>query len=392
MLRSLTRILPPLGWVILAATLLLSGFGLLAIYAGEIGTGLRPTGTLKQCAFLAASLVAFAIVQIPGYRRTGSWAYVLFALMLVLLTLLVVARKVPMAPFVVPRRDAYRWIVLGPLSFQVSEFTKVVYVLALAAYLRFRTNYRSLRGLAGPFILTLIPTALILKEPDLGTSLLLLPAMFVMLFVAGAKIRHLLLFLVLGAAAAPAFYYSPFMHDYQRQRIRSLIRQDDIDKRWRLNEGYQLNQSKIALGSGGFFGQGFRGGAFFRYNLLPEDHNDFIFAVLGHQWGFLGCTVILLCYLLIIVAGLTIASMTADPFGRLLAVGICALLIVQTIINVGMTMGLLPITGMTLPFASMGGSGLVANYLSLGLLVDVARRPPVSIAPKPFEFDYEDEE
>ena len=392
MLRSLTRILPPLGWVILAAALLLSGFGLLAIYAGEIGTGVRPTGTLKQCAFLAASLVAFAIVQIPGHRRIGSWAYVLFALMLVLLTLLVVARKVPMSPFILPRRDAYRWIVLGPISFQVSEFTKVVYVLALAAYLRFRTNYRSLRGLAGPFILTLIPTALILKEPDLGTSLLLLPTMFVMLFVAGAKIRHLLLFLVLGAAAAPAFYYSPFMHKYQRQRIRSLVRQDDIDKRWRLNEGYQLNQSKIALGSGGFFGQGFRGGAFFRYNLLPEDHNDFIFAVLGHQWGFLGCTVILLCYLLIIVAGLTIASMTADPFGRLLAVGICALLIVQTIINVGMTMGLLPITGMTLPFASMGGSGLVANYLSLGLLVDVARRRPVSIAPKPFEFDYEDEE
>ena len=266
------------------------------------------------------------------------------------------------------------------------------YILALAGYLRFRTNYRAVRGLLGPFILTLIPTALILKEPDLGTSLLLLPTMFVMLFVAGAKVRHLVLFLVLGALAAPAFYFSPFMQDYQKKRVRVLINQDSTDKRWRLNEGYQLNQSKIALGSGGLFGQGFRGGAFFRYNLLPEDHNDFIFAVLGHQWGFFGSAAILVCYLVIFIAGLTIASMTTDPFGRLLAVGICALLIIQTTINVGMTMGLLPVTGMTLPFASMGGSGLVANYLAIGLLVDVARRRPVSIAPKPFEFDYEDEE
>lgn len=392
MFHSLTRILPPLGWVILPAALLLSGFGLLAIYAGETGTGLRPTGTLRQGAFLAASLVAFVLVQIPGHRRFGHWAYALFGLMLLLLTLLIVARKVPMAPFIVPRRDAYRWIALGPINFQVSELTKIVYVLALAMYLRFRTNYRRLRGLVGPFILTLVPTALILKEPDLGTSILLLPTMFVMLFVAGAKIRHLTLFLVLGAAAAPAFYFSPFMQDYQRQRVRSLLLQDTGDKRWRLNEGYQLSQSLTAIGSGGFFGQGFRGGAFFRHNLLPEDHNDFIFAVLAHQWGFFGASFILLCFLAIIVAGFTIASMTTDPFGRLLAVGVCALLLTQTLVNMGMTMGLLPITGMTLPFTSMGGSGLIANYIAIGLLIDVARRRPVSIAPKPFEFDYEDEE
>lgn len=392
MLRSLTRILPPLGWVILAAALVLTGSGLLAIYAGEIGSGVRPAGTLRQAAFLAAAVFAFLVIQLPGYRRFCNWAYLLFALTLILLGLLVLARRVPMAPFIESRRDAYRWIVLGPVSIQVSEIAKVVYILALAGYLRFRTNYRTVSGLLGPFILTLIPTALILKEPDLGTSLLLLPTMFVMLFVAGAKVRHLVLFLVLGALAAPAFYFSPFMQDYQKKRVRVLINQDSTDKRWRLNEGYQLNQSKIALGSGGLFGQGFRGGAFFRYNLLPEDHNDFIFAVLGHQWGFFGSAAILVCYLVIFIAGLTIASMTTDPFGRLLAVGICALLIIQTTINVGMTMGLLPVTGMTLPFASMGGSGLVANYLAIGLLVDVARRRPVSIAPKPFEFDYEDEE
>ncbi|MFQ5430783.1 MAG: FtsW/RodA/SpoVE family cell cycle protein, partial [Phycisphaerae bacterium] len=156
---------------------------------------------------------------------------------------------------------------------------------------------------------------------------------------------------------------------------------------WRLNEGYQLNQSKIALGSGGTFGRGFTEGAFFRHALLPEEHNDFIFAVIGHQWGFVGCMAVLTCYLIVIAAGLTIASMTSDPLGRLLAVGVCALISAQTIINTGMTIGLMPITGMSLPFISMGGSGLITNYLAIGLLVSIARRRPVDFAPKPFEFE-----
>jgi rod shape-determining protein RodA len=392
MIRSITRVMPPLGWVILAAALLLTGCGLLGVYAGEAGMDAPPTRTLRQAVFLAVALVGFCFVQIIGYRRIGRWAYPLFGLALVLLILLVVARKVPMHPLIQPRRNAYRWLVLGPISIQVSDFAKLVFILALSAYLRYRTNYRTLRGLLAPFALTLVPTALILKEPDLGTSILLLPTLLVMLFVAGVKIRHLLLILGLGAAAAPAFYYSPLMNSYQRQRVLSLLRQGETDQHWRLNAGYQLNQSKIALGSGRVLGQGFHGGAFFRYNLLPEEHNDFIFAVLGHQWGFAGCMGVLLCFLIIIAAGLTIASMTTDPFGRLLAVGVCAVIISQTLINVGMTVGLMPITGMSLPFVSMGGSGLVTHYLAIGLLIDVARRRQFDIAPKPFEFSEADEE
>ena len=396
MFRTVTRILPPLGWIALLSAFILTALGLLSIYAGEAGPGLTPSQTFKQFGFLIVGIGGFGCMQVLGYRRIGRWAYALFGLTLVLLTLLVVAQRVSFAPFIEPRRDAYRWIALGPVSFQVSEYTKIVYVLALAAYLRFRTNYRALRGFLPPFILTLVPMALILKEPDLGTSILLPPTLMAMLFVAGAKIRHLLFVVLLGAAAGPVFYFSPLMKEYQRERVRSLFRQDaadpDVHRGWRLNAGYQLSQSKIAIGSGRVFGQGFRGGAFFRQNLLPEEHNDFIFAVLGHQWGFVGVILVLLCYLGIIVAGLTIASMTTDPLGRLLAVGVCAMLIAQTLLNVGMTVGLMPVTGVSLPFASMGGSGLVANYLSLGLLVDVARRRPVSVAPKPFEFGQEEEE
>jgi len=386
MMHALSRALPPLGWVVLAAALALTGFGLIGVYAGEAGVGPMPEKTLRQLVYLGIGLGGFLAVQVIGYREIGRWAYPAFAVILTLLTLLVVARKVSLAPFIPERRNAFRWIVLGPVNIQVSEYTKVVYVLALACYLRYRTNYRTLTGLLGPFILTLVPMALILKEPDLGTSILLLPTLFVMLFVAGAKLRHLALILVLGLIAAPTFYFSPLMNPYQRERIQALFHQDDVDAQWRLNAGYQLNQSKIALGSGGAVGQGFTEGAFFRHDLLPEEHNDFIFAVVGHQWGFLGCMAVLFGYLVIVAAGLTIASMTTDPLGRLLAVGICAMTCTQMIINMGMTMGLMPITGMSLPFVSMGGSGLVSQYLAIGLLVSIARPRPLDMAPRPFEY------
>lgn len=386
---ALTRVLPPLGWVILLTSLVLTGLGLLAVWAGGSAQGEDATLATRQLGHLLVGLIGLGVVQVVGYRRIGQYAYLLFGFVLVLLTLLLVAQKVNLAPIIPERRSTYRWIVLGPINIQVSEYAKVVYILALAWYLRFRTNYRTLAGLLGPFILTLIPVALILKEPDLGTSLLLLPTLLVMLFVAGAKIRHLALVVLLGAIAAPAFYFSPFMNPYQRERINSLFQQDETNDRWRLGAGYQLHQSKVALGSGRLAGQGLSEGGFFRHNLLPEEHNDFIFAVLGHQWGFIGGLAILSLYMLIIAMGLTVASSTTDPFGRLLAVGVCALICAQTIINVGMTIGLMPVTGMTLPFVSMGGSGLITNYLAIGLLIDVARPRPTDLAPRPFEFDHE---
>ncbi|MBX3396793.1 MAG: rod shape-determining protein RodA [Phycisphaerae bacterium] len=390
MIESTPRIMPPLGWIVTLAAVALTGVGLLGMYASEAGTGELPAQTLRQLMFLGIGLAAFTFVQMIGYREVGRWAYFMFGVTLILLTLLLIARKVNLAPFIVPKRNTYRWILIGPINIQVSEYAKFVYIVALSYYLRYRTNYRTFGGLLMPFILTLVPMALILKEPDLGTCLLLLPTLFVMLFVAGARKRHLIIIILLAAIAAPAFYFSPLMNPYQRDRITALFHQNDDDKSWRLNQGYQLNQSKIALGSGGAFGQGFQEGAFFRHDLLPEEHNDFIFAVLGHQWGFFGGMIILALYLVIVAAGLTIASATNDPLGRLTAVGVCAMICAQTIINTGMTVGLMPVTGMGLPFASMGGSGLIANYLMLGILVSTARPRPLDMAPKPFEYDFED--
>lgn len=388
-MRNWGRAIPALGWPVLLAALMLTLLGLLGVYSAEAGLEGPPRVTMRQFMFLTIGIGGFFAVQVIGYRELGRWAYVLFFLTLAALAALLVARYVPMAPFIMARRNAYRWITIGPMTFQVSEYAKVTFILALASYLRYRTNYRTIGGLLMPFVLTLVPLGMILKEPDLGTSLLLLPTLFVMLYVAGAKNRHLLVILALGMIAVPVFYFSPLMNPYQRQRIQSLFHQDQTDANWRLNAGYQLNQSKIAIGSGGIGGQGFQQSAFFRHNLLPEEHNDFIFAVVAHQWGFLGALFVIVLYLVIIATGLTIASATNDPLGRLLAVGVCAVICSQTLINIGMTIGLMPITGMSLPFVSAGGSGLISNYVALGLLVSVARRRPVDMAPKPFEFDDE---
>ncbi len=389
MIERLGKSLPELGWLVLGCALVLTAMGLLGVFAAEADLDGPPHQTLRQLGFLGVGIVAFLAVQAIGYRELGRWSYVLFFLTLVLLVLLVLGDKIDMSPFIVMRRNAYRWIFIGPVNFQISELAKVSHILALAYYLRYRTNYRTFGGLFMPFVLTLVPVGLILKEPDLGTSLLLLPNLFVMLFVAGARIRHLAIIILLGIVAAPCFYFSPLMNGYQKDRIQAVFRQESSDKKWTQNQGYQLTQSKIALGSGGLLGQGFQQADFFRHNLLPEEHNDFIFAVIGHQWGFLGGMFVLVLYIVLFAAGLTIASMTTDPLGRLVAVGVCTVICSQMIINIAMTIGLMPITGMTLPFASMGGSSLITNYLALGLLVSVARRRPLDMAPKPFEFDEE---
>ncbi|MCK6485284.1 MAG: rod shape-determining protein RodA [Phycisphaerae bacterium] len=383
----------PLPWsarLILLVALGLTGAGLAAIYASEKSPGATYAQTRRQLAFAAVGLLAAGAAAAVGHKALGRFAYPLFGLTLVLLAVLAVARDLPLDPVIPVRRNTTRWIVLGPLQFQVSDAAKIVFVLALAAYLRFRSNYRTIRGLMPPFLLTLAPTALILLEPDLGTSLLLMPVLFVMLFAAGARKRHLALFAVLGAAAAPAFYFSGLMDDYQRQRIDVLFRQNDPDPRWQMGPGFQLRQSKTAIGSGQLLGQDAEDAAFFRHNLLPEEHNDFIFAVIAHQFGFAGAAAVILAYVVLLTAGLAAASATHDPFSRLVAVGLSAMIGVQATVNIGMTMGLMPITGMTLPFISSGGSSLVTCFAAVGLLISVARHRPRMIAHKPFEFGDEE--
>ena len=395
---------------LLVAALILVGIGIATIYSVGNPAELSPSsrsGVLsslwkKQVAFAAVAIIGFLFVNLINYRNLGSISYWMYGIILVLLGLLLVSRYIYPLPFIPETNFTHRWISIPGLpSIQPSEFCKLVYILALAWYLRYRSNYRSMKALIGPFALTLLPMVLILFEPDLGTVLLMMPILFTMLFVAGAKAKHLLLIILMALLVSPLMWHK--MRTYQRRRISSVVLQNKwvrdkaekypwlgqvlvgttfSEKQWKSDWGWHLIRSKYAVASGGAIGYGFRKGPFVKYDFLEARHNDFIFAIIAQQWGFVGSMVLLLLYIIIVVCGLEIAIHNSDPFGKLLAVGIVAMFVVEVTINIGMTLGLMPITGLTLPLISYGGSSLLVSMASIGLLNNVGRCRPFSVAPK----------
>jgi len=390
------------------------------IEKGDLGTAAE--GPFRhQLVFLAVGILLMILAVTTSYQRIGRHSYLIYAVCFLLLVAVVADRWVDV-PFVPCVRGSRRWIRVAGFQIQPSELMKIGYLLALAWYLRFRRNYRTVGGLAGPFLLTLAPMVLIKMQPDLGMMLIMLPVLFVMLFVAGARGRHLALIALAALAALPLFWMK--MEMYQRLRVTAVFLQSPVirewiaahpntwlrlgppevrrnpeeARRWQLEaaewdvrRGYQLVRSKVALGSGGVLGNGWGRGTFIEYDFLPDKHNDFIFAIIGHQFGLVGCILVLLCYAAIVVTGFDIATLTNDPFGKLLAVGITVLLATQVITNVAMTIGLGPITGLTLPFVSYGGSSMIASFVMVGLLINIAQRRPLLIAHEPFVFAEEGE-
>lgn len=404
------------SWPIILAMVALMGVGVLAIETSGQVDAAQAEHAQKQMAFGAAALGAFVLATLIPYGRIGRMAYGLFALTLPMLLLV----------FAMPARNgSHRWIPLGFFDVQPSEIAKITYIIMLAWYLRVGDNYRRLGGLVMPFVLTLIPLVLILKEPDLGTSLLLLPTLYIMLFMAGARLRHLLSIVALATvlvalpvphrldASMPAVeqldrrsltYFTfqaggqeylvsaaplAMMEKHQISRVVGWLHQDD--QRVRMGKSYQLYQSKITLAAGGWVGRPANAEPESPDMLplllpyLPEDHTDFIFSVIGGKWGLVGCAGVLALYGVIFLFGIEIATVTNDAFGRLLAVGVLALLFSQIVINVGMAIGLLPVTGMTLPLVSYGGSSLLVNGFALGLLVNVGQHRPLTLGRRPFE-------
>ncbi|GMU23620.1 MAG: hypothetical protein AMXMBFR13_36980 [Phycisphaerae bacterium] len=406
------------GWGLLLPVAPLCAASVMTIHvtSGAEPGRLLANAALMQSAYMLLGLGGMLLALAVGYHRIGRWSYLLFGACLLLLLYLVLDRWLPM-PLVDPRRNSRRWIGFARYQIQPSELMKIAYVLALAWYLRYRRNYRTVAGLVMPFGLTLVPMALIQMQPDLGTVLLFLPVLFAMLFAAGAKVRHLSVVVLLALVCLPFFWFE--IKTYQRLRITGVILQspevrkaflekperwdalrprDEAEgdwkrelREWEKRTGYQLVHSKTAIGSGGVGGEGYGAGIFSEHNLLPERHNDFIFAMIAHQWGFLGSLALLACYGVMVVIGMDVATTTKDPFGRLVAVGFATLIAVQALTNLCMTVGLGPITGVTLPFVSAGGSSLIASFLCIGLLISVAQHRPLSMGRLPFEFDEEAE-
>jgi rod shape determining protein RodA len=400
---------------LVASVLMLVGIGVATIYAVGHPLGVNSDSDMgkfagyfkKQLIFMLLGSIGFILVNLINYRVLGDISLWLYSVTLVLLASLLVSKYIYRIPFIPEINGTFRWIQISVGSYQLpsiqpSEFCKLTYILALAWYLRYRSNYRKLKSLVGPFLLTVLPVVLILAEPDLGTVMLLMPVMFVMLFVAGAKTKHLVMIILVTLMMSPFFWFK--MKPYQRQRISSVFLQSETirkktethqwlstilagEERFRANQwinehGYQMTRSKLAIASGGLTGNGFRQGFFIRTNRLPERHNDLIFASIAHQWGLMGCLGVLGLYAIMVICALEIAANNTDPFGRLVVVGIVTMFIIEVFINVSMTLGVMPITGLTLPFVSYGGSSLLVSLIAIGLLNNIGRCRAFTLAKK----------
>ncbi len=384
----LNKLFSRFSWPIFLSLLALAAIGILAIYLADHPSPqpfpssqpwklILANRYLLQLTFLLFGLLLFFFLVVFDYRRIGRYSYFFFGAAVILL---IVVRLLP------PSSEArvHRWLVIGPVRLgQPSELAKIAFILALAWYLRFRKSHRTFVGFLLPFAFALVPMFLIVIEPDLGTSLLFLPTLIVVLFAAGARKRHIAAVFLLGLLSLPVLWLK--MTPYQQSRILGWLKQGQQSVR--ATSGYQLNRSLIAIGSGGLYGQPFRRAELIEHDLLIHDHTDFIFAVIAAQFGLVGTSAVLSLYLILFACGLRIAQTNYDPFGRLLAVGIVAMLATQTVINIAMTLGLLPVTGMTLPFVSYGGSSLCASLIAAGLLISVGKHRWLSFAQRPFEFD-----
>ncbi|MFI4860647.1 MAG: FtsW/RodA/SpoVE family cell cycle protein [Phycisphaerales bacterium JB063] len=386
-LRLLAR--PNPAWYALAAALGLAWLGVAAI-----DTVSPAHADIQGSRWLVVALIGMAAAILPHPRWLGHLAYPMMVLTVAVLIFVIL----PFAPrSIVPvRNGSTAWINLGFMMFQPSEMAKVVLILTIAWYLRHRDSHRQLKGLLIPFGIMCVPLLLILKEPDLGSALLLPPALFVMLIAAGAKLRHLGTLLGIGLAFvllnASVVLWAPdsvqILKPHQRVRIEALYYQMIGDERMVNDEGYQQDVAMRLVAAGGVTGYGKeRAATIIEYNKLPYDHNDMIFPVIVNRWGLMGGLAVFALYFVLVGSILWVAGKSKDPFARLSCVGFAGLIFAQATINIAMTLGLMPITGITLPFISYGGSSLLFTFIMVGLVINFASRRPQLLSRPSFEFD-----
>lgn len=342
---------------------LLLGIGLVMAYTNSIsgGDSALETGSTftRGLLWAALAIVAFAAATAFDYRWLRTFAWPLYGLNLALLALtLVVGDGVG---------GAQRWIYLGPLSFQFSELAKVIMIAVLANYLAARHDrLDSLMVILGACLLVVPPWILVLMQPDLGTSLVFGAILAGMLFVSGASMRWLGLLAASTIAAMP-FIWSNILRDYQKERITAFLDPGaDIQ-----GAGYQLYQSQVAVGSGGILGKGLTNGTQNQLDFLPVQETDFVFAILAEELGLVGGIVVFALFVLLLWRILLVAWRSRDPFGVAFASGMASMLLFQLVVNVGMVIGIMPITGIPLPFVTHGGASLISLALGLGVLQSI---------------------
>ncbi|MFC1667609.1 rod shape-determining protein RodA [Candidatus Omnitrophota bacterium] len=307
--------------------------------------------------FLLGSLVFLFLINV-NYRKIVGVGSIFYFLTIFLLGAVLI--------FGSRRLGAQRWLTIGSFNFQPSEFAKLFITLSLVQYLASHKTYHGLKNILIPLVMTLVPFILILEEPDLGTAFMLVPVLFALLYAWGAPVKYLVFMVLCGTLFSPFGWF--LLKDYQKERL-MVFMNPSIDP---LGAGYTVIQSRIAVGSGGLFGRGWLSGTQNQLNFLVERHTDFIFSVAGEEWGFFGGLVLIALYCIFIRRGVSIAEKTNDPCGRLLAVGILAMIGIQVVVNLSMTMGFMPVVGLPLPFVSYGGSSLLVTMIAVGLLQSIA--------------------
>jgi cell division protein FtsW len=360
------------GWetgAVFAITTTLMAAGLVMLYSASSvmaqAQGLAPHHyLLRQMSGALLGLVALVLAAQLDYRRLRELSWPLLAVVVAMLFVMILPSARSIAPLV---NGARRWLLVGPVAMQPSELAKLVLIIWTAALVvKKQDRLRSLSRGLGPFLVVWgLVAALILLQPDLSSALILVSLAGLVAYAGGARPAH---FLVLGALALPLVWSQLTRVGYRMERLSTFLdpRADLVDM------GYQVNQSLIALGSGGALGRGFGRGQQ-KFGFLPEPHNDFILAMIGEEWGFLGVATLVLLFLAFGLVGYRIARGAPDLFGFLLALGVTNLVVVQAFIHMGVNLALLPATGVTLPFISYGRSSLIVSLAAAGILISVGR-------------------
>ncbi|MCM8771156.1 MAG: rod shape-determining protein RodA [Candidatus Omnitrophica bacterium] len=353
---------------ILLVALVIALIGILTIYSTTYSREDSSERIIcrRQIIWLLVGILFYILFSNLSYRKLRDWAPAIYFITLVLLFLVLILGRATMG--------AQRWLKIIWINIQPSELAKLVVIILLARYYSHRSlntvwsgpsYFGIVRGLILPFLMAAFPMLLILKQPDLGSSLLIFFVFISMVYIARVNIKYLIILVLILAVCSPVFWH--LLKDYQKNRLLVFLN-PNIDP---LGAGYTIIQSKIGVGSGGFFGRGWLSGTQSQLRFLPESHTDFIFSSFAEERGFLGTVVLLSLYVFLIKFCLDIALKENDPFGRLLAFGITSILAIQIFINIAMTVGLAPVVGIPLPLMSYGGSSLLVTFISLGILTNI---------------------
>ncbi|HBR18044.1 MAG: rod shape-determining protein RodA [Deltaproteobacteria bacterium RIFCSPLOWO2_12_FULL_43_16] len=349
-------------WVVFLVTIFLCLIGILNIYSAAL---MDSDNNLyeKQLIWFSIGLALMILATLVNYIHLERLAYPIYIIAIILLISTILTGRTA--------GGAKRWLSIGFASFQPSEFAKIAIILILSKYFSaIKIPFRglSLKELIVPSVIAFIPFILIIKQPDMGTAVIIFLIFASMVIFAKVRLKLLIGITAISLPLIPIAWH--FLKDYQKARLMSFL-DPTLDP---LGTGYHIMQSKIAIGSGGIIGNGFTNGTQGQLRFLPEHHTDFIFSVLAEEWGFIGSFIVLILYFVLVLWGLNIAQNAKDRLGAFLAFGVSFMFLWHILINIGMVTGMLPVVGVPLPFMSYGGSFLITTMIGAGILANVSMR------------------